>query len=606
MTTWLKASACLAVLLLGALAASAEAMPPGDTDAGKRFARLADEFLREYLALSPVTASSVGYHEHKDAATGAVVRLDEQLDDFSPAGLERQRAFLRAYRARLRDLNLEALDLETRADYELIRDVIELGLLELDRIESHKHKPQLYVETLGAGLFVPLAVEYAPPEKRLADLLGRLERTPAFFAAAKKNLTTTAPVFLETALEENRGNIGLIQGPLQTLVPAAGPLAERYQRAAPAAVAALEDFNRWLDTELRRRATGSWRLGQELYAAKLRYALGTDLTPQQILRDAEQELVRARAAMMERALPLHAEWFPEHGDHADLAGEARENKIIGEVLDRIGRDHARRDQLLAEARRNVADLTAFLLQKKLLTLSGRENLEVIETPPFMRGAYGVGGFWSAPPLEPELGAFYMVTPIPDSWTDEQAESKLREYNRFSFQILSIHETLPGHYVQLEQSNNLQPEWRRLLRSVFGNTPYVEGWGAYAQDLMVEAGYLEGDPRLALVNYKWMLRMIANAILDVRMQTGGMTDQEALDLMINRTFQERAEAEGKLRRAQLTSTQLPSYFLGWREWWRLRRDLEQQQGSRFSLADFHDRALKTGAINQRSLRRLLLR
>lgn len=574
--------------------------------AAERFARLADEYLRGSLVLSPVAATTVGYHQHTDPATGQVLRLDELLDDVSPAGIERQRDFLRRFRRRLRqEIRVGELDSQTRADYELVRDSIELGLLELDQIESHKHKPQIYVETLGTALFVPLAVEYAPAEKRLEHILARLEQVPAFLEAAKQNLTDTAPIYLETAVEENQGNISLIQGGVKSLVPASGPLAARYQQVAPPAVAALEAFNRWMETELKLRAGGTWRLGRRLYALKLRYALGTDLTPAQILRDAERELVRVRGEMLRRATPLHAEWFPEHGDHRELAGEARENLLIGEVLERISQDHARRDQLFAEARQNVADLMAFLREKKLLSLSGRENLQVIETPLFMRGIYGVGAFWSAPPLQPELGAFYMVTPVPDSWSEAQAESKLREYNRFSMQILSIHEALPGHYLQFEHADNLQPEWRRVLRSVYGNTPYVEGWGVYAQDLMVEAGYLNGDPRLALVNYKWALRMLANAILDVRLHTQQMSDQEALALMMNRTFQERAEAEGKLRRAKLSSTQLPSYFLGWREWWRLRGDLARREKAKFSLADFHDRALAVGAVNLRSLRRLLL-
>lgn len=573
----------------------------------ERFAHLADEFLQRYLALSPTTATSVGYHQYTDPTTGAVVSLDERLDDLSPAGRERQRDFFREFRRRLRrEIRVSELDAQTRADYELVRDVIELNLLELEQIESHKHEPQLYVETIGTALFVPVAVEYASPEKRLEHILARLEQLPAFLASARENLADTAPIFLRTAVEENQGNIDMIQGPVKTLVPASGPLTDRYQRVAPEAVAALEAFNRWLETDLGRRATASWRLGRKFYAPKLRYALGTDLTPQQILADAERELVRVRGEMLRRATPLHAQWFPDHGTHSDLRGEARENKLIGEVLQHISQEHAARGELFAVAKQNLTDLTAFLRQKQLLSLSGRENLQVIETPLFLRGILGVAAFWSAPPLQPELGAFYMVTPIPDTWTQAQAESKLREYNRFSFQILSMHEALPGHYLQSEHANNLQPEGRRVLRAVFGNGPYVEGWAVYMQDVMVDAGYLEGDPRLALVNYKWRLRMLANAILDVRMHTGRMTDQQALDLMINRTFQEKAEAEGKLRRAQLSSTQLPTYFVGWREWWRLRRDFERQQGARFSLADFHDRALAPGAVNLRSLRRLLLR
>ncbi|HXE75143.1 MAG TPA: DUF885 domain-containing protein [Candidatus Xenobia bacterium] len=567
---------------------------------------LAKEFLYGSLALSPSSATSVGYHQHRDPKTGAVISLDEQLDDLSPAGIERQRQFYRDFRRRLRRyIRVSQLDAEARADYELIRDNLELSLLEIEQIESHKHKPQFYVETLGNAIFAPLVLEYAPPEKRLEHILARLEQVPAFLQGAKENLTTTAPIWLDTAIEENKGNIGLIQGAVKTLVPESGPLAERYRRVAPQAIAALEAFNTWMDAELRRRATADWRLGPRLYALKLRYALGTDLSPEAILRDAQRELTRTRREMLRRATPLHDQWFPAH-DHKALAGAQEEDVIVREVLDRIAEEHVTRDQLMAEVKRNVQEIQSFLARAHVISLSGRENLQVIETPPFLRGIYGVAGFSSAPPLEPHLGAFYWVTPIPESWTDPQAESKLREYNNYMLRILTIHEALPGHYIQFEHAANIQPEWRRLLRSVFGNGPYVEGWAQYAQDMVLAAGYLDGDPRLALTNYKMLLRALANAIIDVGFHTGRMTDEEAMDLMLNRTFQERAEAEAKLRRAKLSSAQLPTYFVGWREWWRLRHDLERQPGKGFTLSGFHDRALAAGGVNLRSLRRLLLR
>ena len=588
-------------------AAEPPAAPELRVNSNDAFAQLAEEFLYGYLALSPSSATFSGYHQHRDPATGKVVLLDEQLDDVSAAGIERQRKFFLDFRRRLKqEVRVNQLDAQTRADYELIRDTIELGLLELDDIQSHKHKPQAYVETIGGAVFGPLVLEYAPPEKRLEHILARLEQVPAFLAAAKQNLTDTAPIFLDTAIEENEGNIGLIQGGVKALVPESGPLAERYQRVSKEAVAALEDFNRWLDTDLRPRASGDWRLGKQLYARKLRYALGTDFKPQNILRDAQIELSRARRNMLILAEPLHKEWFPDHPNHRDRPMAERENLVIKEVLDRIAQQQTPRDKLFDQVRLDCADLQAFLRRANLLTLTGRENLSIIETPGFLRGILGVAAFQPAPPLQPDLGAFFMVTPIPDSWTDEQVSSKLREYNNYMLKILSIHEALPGHYIQFEHASAIQPQWRRLLRSVFGNGPYVEGWATYAQDVVLAAGYLDADPRLALTNYKMLLRVYTNAILDVRLHTGGMTDEEALDLMLNRAFQERAEAEGKLRRAKLSSAQLPTYFVGWREWWRLRHDFERRPGPGFSLAGFHDRALAAGAVNMRSLRRLLLR
>ena len=188
----------------------------------------------------------------------------------------------------------------------------------------------------------------------------------------------------------------------------------------------------------------------------------------------------------------------------------------------------------------------------MLTLPARDNLQVIETPEFMRGIYSVGGFNPAPALEPQLGAFYWITPIPTSWPKERIESKLREYNFYGLKILTIHEAMPGHYVQFEYANDVQPQLRRVLRAVFGNGPYVEGWAVYATDFMLDSGYLNNSPELRLTFLKQQLRVLANTILDVRLHTKGMTDQQALDLMINDGFQEREEATGKLQRAKLSS------------------------------------------------------
>ena len=239
-----------------------------------------------------------------------------------------------------------------------------------------------------------------------------------------------------------------------------------------------------------------------------------------------------------------------------------------------------------------------------MSLSPRSNLEVIETPEFMRGIYAVGGFNPAPPLQPELGAFYWITPIPKSWQKDRIESKLREYNNYGLQHLTVHEAMPGHYVQLEYANDVQPRSRRLLRNVFGNGAYVEGWAVYTQQLMTDQGYPDNSLGMRMTWLKQLLRLLANAILDVRLQTMGMTDQQALDLMINDAYQEKEEATAKLQRAQLSSCQLPTYFAGWKGWLTARDHYRQQKGAAFSLREFHERALKESAVPMPVLDRLL--
>jgi uncharacterized protein (DUF885 family) len=228
-------------------------------------------------------------------------------------------------------------------------------------------------------------------------------------------------------------------------------------------------------------------------------------------------------------------------------------------------------------------------------LPSRGNLQVIPTPEFMRGVYAVAGFNPAPALQPQLGAFYWVTPIPPDWPKDRIESKLREYNRYGMMEITIHEAMPGHYVQFEVADGLEPKERRLLRNIYGNGPYIEGWAFYTQQMMSDEGFMNNSPELRMTLYKQMLRAVANAIMDIRMQTMGMTDQQAMDLMIKDTFQEKEEATAKLQRAQLSSSQLPMYFVGWRGWLDVREDYKKRKGASYSLQQFHDAALKESAV-----------
>jgi uncharacterized protein (DUF885 family) len=560
-------------LTLAIVSGCARPSPSAAVSTTGDFEKLTDDLLYGTLALSPVFATATGYHEHNG------VRLDEQLDDYSPAGIDAQRRLYEELQKRTASLDRSSLDKEQQADLEIMRNAIGLGLLDLNTIQSYKHNPTIYVELAGNALFSPYVLNYAPKDQRIQHIIKRLEKFPVLFEQAKANLTDAPEVWTHVAREENDGTIGLIDQTLRAEV--AEPQKADYDRAARTAVAALEDFDAFLKTELAKK-TSDWRLGRENYARKCGFVLATGKAPDQLLAEAEADLKSTREAMARLAAP----------------------KTVRQALDDIAKQHATPDTYMAEARKTLEQATAFVKEKGLVTLPPRANLEVIETPTFMRGIYAVGGFNAAPPLEPELGAFYWVTPVPKTWPKERIESKLREYNDYGLQHLTIHEAMPGHYVQLEYANDVQPKSRRLLRNVFGNTPYVEGWGVYAQQLMTDEGYLNNDPALRLTLLKQLLRVLANTILDVRLQTMGMTDQQALSLMIDDTYQEKEEATAKLQRAQLSSCQLPTYFAGWRGWLDLREHDRQRRGSTFSLRDFHQRALEESAVPLPTLDRLL--
>lgn len=554
------------------------------------FSQLAEEFVYEHLSFSPVLSTQVGYHQHRG------LNLDEMLDDFSQEGLDAQRRFYRQFRERLtRAVKPEQLSVEDRADHDILDDQISLALLELDEIQGYRHNPTLYVELIGNALFNPYVLEYAPKPERYQHIIARLEKVPALLDQARENLLDSPGIWTKVAIEENDGNIGLIDKTLRTAAPE--ELRSRYDAAAATALAALREFNDFLKTDLAKRQS-DWRVGKEKYAKKFRHVLATDMTPEQVLAAAEEDLRTTRREMFKLSLPLHHKMYPTHKDLVDL------NLIVGETLARIADRHATPKTYFSDARRDLAEAREFVRSKGLLPLPPRDNLQVIETPEFMRGIYAVGGFAPAPALEPQLGAFYWLTPIPSDWPRQRIVSKLREYNFYSLKLLTIHEAMPGHYVQLEYANDIQPQARRVLRAVFGNGPYVEGWAVYATEMMLDEGYLDGSPELRLTFQKQQLRMLANAILDVCLQMMGMTDEEAMDLMLNKTFQEKEEATAKLRRAKLSSCQLPTYYVGWRGWLRLREQYRRAKGAGFNLVEFHEQALKAGAVPLPALARIL--
>lgn len=537
------------------------------------FSKLTDDFVYGSLALSPVSATAAGYHQHHGES------LDEKLDDYSRSGIMEQRRFFTNFRGRLESIKPESLSPEERADYDVMQDQIGLQTLELFRIQSFRHNPTIYVELIGNALFNPLVLEYAAKPKRFEHIIKRLQRVPIFIQQAKDTLEDAPEVWNRVARQENDGNIELIDHTLRAAVPA--EMKADYDRAAGFALDALRKFNEYLKTDLSKRLS-TWRLGKDKYDQKFRYALDVGKTPEQVLSEAEAQLQTVRDQMAKLAAP----------------------KSIQQALDDIAKNHPTPENYLSEARRTLQQATDFVRAKGLVPLPGRANLQVIETPEFMRGIYAVGGFNAAPALEPQLGAFYWVTPIPATWPKERVDSKLREYNTYGLQELTIHEAMPGHYVQLEYANDVQPKGRRLLRNIYGNTPYVEGWAVYVQQLLSDEGYLNNSPELRLTFLKQMLRVITNAILDVRLQTQEMTDQDALDLMIKQAYQEKEEATAKLQRAQLSSCQLPTYFVGWRGWLQVRDEYKKRKGSDFKLAEFHERALKESAVPLPVLGRLL--
>ena len=531
------------------------------------------EFLVDLFEAYPTWGSYTGYH-----------RVDGRWTDLSEAGRTARLATFAGHRERLEGFEAGKLTSDEAVDRAILLEEIDKIVFGEDVLRSEAWDPLETVYLVGGGLFAVLSREYAPWSERGAALLARIEGLPELLAAALDRLTglPDRPVGLlqlETALTQLAGVTDLIEGTLAEAKQRAelgegAELVSPIEAAVSAAHAAVETFRSGLDTSVRPRAEGEGRLGPELFAQKLRFALGTDITLEELRERAWADFHAARTEMIRLARELWPTWIPEEPLPQVAAGdEAGEASLVKCVLDAVAEQHQQPEGLIGFCEQEMDRIADFVRQQELISLPA-EPLEITWTPVFMRAA-GRAFLDSPGPLDRGQKSHFWITPPDQTEGPEAVASYLREENDAALRVLSIHEGIPGHYLQLAASNRSDS----LVRTVFTNGTFAEGWAVYVTQVMYDRGYAADDPGFALSHWKMYLRASANAILDIEVHTGGMTEEEAMTLMVDRCWQEQDEARGKWLRARISSTQLSTYFVGSLAMW----DLEIEVRRRLAVA-----------------------
>lgn len=542
------------------------------TPADREFEELAGRFLESYLANHPEHATELGDH-----------RYDGRMDDYTREGIDAEAAFCRAYLDTLGAIRVETLSPQHMIDYDIMRHQLESSLLSLTVLREWEWNPLVY--NPGDAVYALIAREFAPLSERMLSVTGRLRGIPAVLEAARKNLKTPPSIHTETAILQNQGTIALLNQTLEPFIIQCDAALQNDLRAArEVAVQALQAHEAWLKTELLPRSTGDFRLGAETYAKKFAMRLDTDMKPAELLALAEADLAATTAAMHAVATELFPRLLPGEALPADTA------QLIRTVLDRLADDRPADSSIVDRTRAYLEEVRRFVAEKDLVSLPN-DPIDIIVMPEFQRGV-AVAYCDSPGALEKNGKTFFAIAPTPDDWTPARKESFYREYNNHMLRNLTVHEAIPGHYLQLAAAN--RAEAPTLLRAVFSSGVFAEGWATYSEMMMSDAGY--GGPELRMQVLKMRLRLLINAILDQRVHAMGMTEREAMDLMMKRGFQEEGEAAGKWRRACLTSSQLSTYFYGNIKVSDLRRRAERKAGESFSLKAFHDELLSYGTIS----------
>ncbi len=538
--------------------------------ADRKFESLANKFIGELLQMNPEWATNLGEH-----------RYDNRLSDYSLAGVKKYRDFNDAYLKELRKIPVEKLSKVNNIDARIMRDNLEYNIFQIDVLREYEWNPLYY--NPGDSVNNLTARNFAPLKERLANVKARLEQFPAVIAAAKTNLKNPPRVYTETAIAQNKGVIGLIKEDLEMFVNKVPEIKAELAPARATAIAALEDYGKWLEKDLLPRSNGDFRLGDAKYRQKLKFALESDLSKEELLKRAEADLKATQDKMFGVALSLYTnkKYFPD-------AKMYDEKTVIKMVLNKLAESRPTNETIVAKANDKLKQTTDFVRVNKLVTVPN-EPVKAIVMPEFKRGS-AVAYCDSAGPLEKKNETFFAISPTPKDWSPQRSESFFREYNDYMLNDLTIHEAMPGHYLQLVHANRFKAP--TMLRAIFTSGSFVEGWAVYSEQLMAEKGF--GGAETEMQQLKMKLRVIINAIIDQKIHTAGMTEKEAIDFMMKEGFQEEGEAAGKWKRAQLSSTQLSTYYVGSVEVNDIRRAYEAKNKGKIDLQKMHDEMLSFGS------------
>jgi uncharacterized protein (DUF885 family) len=573
-------------ILAGAVSIALLAMVPGAKANPKddEFEKIAHDYVEGYLAEHPEEATQLGDH-----------RFDDQLTDYSAAARSRQLARAKQFREELKKFDdYKQLTGPNQVDVRILRENVEDEIFQLEELKEPDWNPLVYTTSLADSLYLLVARDFDTPEHRIPNLRKRMEAIPRVIAQAEKNLQHPPRIHTETAIEQTDGAINLVQQGLSPLLDRAPQMKKQIAPVMEKTVKALEAYKKWLRDDLLKRSDGNFRLGAEKYRKKLHFALASDLSMEEIMTRARADLQQTQEKLYETALPLYKKYFP----NADQATLDDKRKVTTAVLDKLAAQHPGDNTIVAFCRKVVSEATDFVKSHHLVTVPDTP-LDVIVMPEFNRGT-AVAYCDAAGPLEKHGKTFFAVAPTPENWSKKRKESFFREYNNYMIRDLTVHEAMPGHYLQLAHADQFHAP--TLVRAIFASGTFIEGWAVYCEQMMADQGY--GGSEEKMEQLKMRLRVDCNAILDQSIHAGNMTEKEAMDLMMKQGYQQEGEAIAKWKRARLTSAQLSTYFVGVSEHLDLRRAAEKKWGKDFDLKRYNDQVISFGSPPVKYVRELM--
>jgi len=529
--------------------------------ASSEWSKLVDSFFDEYFKLNPTQGTAAGFHQY-----------DSDLEDYSRSGVDHQIAFAKDYLDRLNNFDSKSLPLEERQDHQLVVNNLKSTLLDLEDIRSWAKNPDRYSSGLTASAFAIMSRKFAAPEKRLRSLIEREKNMPAVLVAAKENLKNPPRIYTEVAIQQLPGIVGFFQKD----VPEAfndvkdQQLLSEFRTSNMSVITALQDYEKFLKGTLLPLSNGDFRIGAENYRQKLLYDEMVDIPVDQLLQIGYDDLRR------------NQQWFKR------VAAQIDPKKSPEQIQAELQQDHPEPDRLLQTFRDDLVGIRQYIIDKQIVTIPSPVAPIVEETPPFGRALTFASMDTPGPYETVAKEAFFNVTlPEPD-WPKARTESFMGQFNRETMIAVAVHEVYPGHYVQFLWLPSAPSKVRKLL----GCGSNAEGWAHYSEQMMLDEGYGNGDPKLRLGQLQDALLRDVRYIVGISMHTGKMTFDEAVQFFQKEGYQPRSVAEVESKRGTSDPTYLV-YTLGKLEIMKLREDYMQKMGGSFSLQRFHDEFLRQG-------------
>ena len=537
------------------------------------FDKLVDEYFDFYFQFHPTAGTQAGLHQY-----------DGKLEDFSRAGTDAEIAGLTQFEKKFDSIQSAQPSQESAGDLEVLTSSIRARLLDLQSIQMWRKDPDVYVSDLSYGVFMIMRRNFAPPADRLRSVIAREREIPRVLEAARQNISHPPRVYIEVALQQMPDNIKFFQKD----VPAAfrevqdPKLRADFKASNDAAIEALSKYQNFLRNDLLPTSHGDFRLGAENFRKKLLYEEMVDVPLDRLLEIGYADLRHNQQQLKE------------------VAAKIDPHRSTAAVLADLHRDHPPADQLLQTFRDTLGGLRQFIEQHKIITIPSTVPPIVEETPPFARAltiaSMDTPGAYETKATE---AMFNVTLPAPD-WKPEKVEQWMQGFNRGTITSTAIHEVYPGHYTQFLWVQAAPTKTRKLLY----NNSNAEGWAHYTEQMMLDEGYGNHDPKLRLGQLLDALLRNARFIVGIEMHTGKMTLEQGQAFFVKEGFQVPPVAEVEARRATSDPTYL-YYNLGKLQILKLREDYRKQQGSNFTLLEFHDRFMRQGSVPMKIIRKTML-